>query len=729
MNSEKLNSATDAQNMGGALVRYGPGATVNSLLLPSDFSAVRVTNLPADSSSKDIQELIATFGEAVPLAGIHLVNDERHASVVADIKMEDPRFSRRLAAKVQKSSATNKEMVLNLSVIQASSGSGMGAGQLQMSTVICTWYKPFRVAWLHYNTAAEASDAVRRLNDDHILGGRRLQASLQTRQQNPLHLKQPIAFVVQVGNLNPLTTVDNLKQRLGNSSKPTEVTMGNPSYIFSDVAAQKLVKDMLEEVDLLESWKISSTVNANRTKAMARFRLCEDAQTAIKKLNGTKVPQFAESRIFISLQISVKFNVLKSMYNAIQSDLDDLKRAWETEHVHVKTYPSTGHLQNLIAIRICGEDNKYVAKAKSAFENILAGDVATNGKTSIWIDFFASAQGLMYIKELGRKHNAFIYRDNRKSQLSLYGSVTSKKNVQTDLLNKVESLSKGFRRIVLSSDELRFALHGGFRRIVHALGRNKCNLNILEKSINIDGTDHERDMAYALVVGRSMVKAYEAGAFRRPNTAKCAVCLTEAEEPFQTKCGHVYCSGCFENQCSSISHGVIPIRCYGNSGHCLRVFDDKDLKDALPLSVYEKLLRLSLSRYIQANPKEFQYCCTPDCEQIYRTSADGLVITCSACLTAICTTCQAINHDGLSCAEHKLLSSAGNEEYTEWKKQNGVKECPRCKMEIEKEYGCNHVECRVCHAHICWVCMADFDKSKEIYAHMIETHGRIDGGD
>ena len=715
--------------MGGASVRYGSSAAVNSLLLPSDFSAVRVTNLPADSSLKEIQELIATFGEAVPLSGIHLVNDERHASVVADIKMEDPRFSRRLAAKVQKNSTTNKKTVLNLSVIQASSGGGMGASRLQMGSVICTWYKPFRVAWLHYNSCAEASDAVRMLNGGHILGGRRLQASLQTRQKNPFHLKRPIAFVVQVGNLNPLTTVDNLKQSLGKSSKPTKVTLGNPSYILSDVAAQKLVKDMLEEVGLLESWEVSSTVNANRTKAMARFRLCEDAQTAIKRLNGTKVPQFADSRIFISLQISVRFKVLKGMYNAIQEDLDGLKRVWETEHIYVKVYPATDPLQKLIAIRIHGEDNKYVAKAKSAFENILAGVVATNGKTSIWIDFFANAQGLMYIEELGRKHNAFIYRDSRKCQLSLYGSVTSKENVQIDLLNKVESLSKGFRRIVLSSDEFRFALHGGFRKIVHALGRNKCSLDVLEKTININGTDHERDIAYALLVGRSKVEAHEAGAFRGRNMVKCAVCLTEPEEPFQTKCGHVYCSGCFENQCSSISHGVIPIRCYGKSGHCLQVFDDKDLKDALPFSVYEKLLRLSLSRYIQANPKEFQYCCTPDCEQIYRTSADGLVITCSACLTPICTTCQAINHDGLSCAEHKLSTSKGDEEFTEWKKQNGVKDCPRCNTEIEKEYGCNHVECRVCHAHICWVCMADFEKSKEIYAHMIETHGRIDGGE
>ena len=30
----------------------------------------------------------------------------------------------------------------------------------------------------------------------------------------------------------------------------------------------------------------------------------------------------------------------------------------------------------------------------------------------------------------------------------------------------------------------------------------------------------------------------------------CAVCLTKADDPYRTSCGHVYCKSCFAAQCS-----------------------------------------------------------------------------------------------------------------------------------------------------------------------------------
>ena len=46
-------------------------------------------------------------------------------------------------------------------------------------------------------------------------------------------------------------------------------------------------------------------------------------------------------------------------------------------------------------------------------------------------------------------------------------------------------------------------------------------------------------------------------------------------------------------------------------------------------------------------------------------------------------------------------------------------------MAVEKEDGCNHVQCVACETHFCWVCMAQFDARDPVYEHLNEEHGRI----
>lgn len=103
---------------------------------------------------------------------------------MADVQSEDPRFGQRLVDKVTKKSVADQKR-FTVSITQASSGNSMVASRPQMSSVICTWYKPSRVAWLQYGGSAEVNEAVQILNSGHKLGGLRLQAIIQTRQYKP----------------------------------------------------------------------------------------------------------------------------------------------------------------------------------------------------------------------------------------------------------------------------------------------------------------------------------------------------------------------------------------------------------------------------------------------------------------------------------------------------------------------------------------------------------------
>ncbi|CAF9943177.1 MAG: hypothetical protein ALECFALPRED_010763 [Alectoria fallacina] len=191
----------------------------------------------------------------------------------------------------------------------------------------------------------------------------------------------------------------------------------------------------------------------------------------------------------------------------------------------------------------------------------------------------------------------------------------------------------------------------------------------------------------------------------------CVVCQTEAENQYQTLCGHWYCRACFEGQCRNINADDIPVRCLGDSGNCARAFEVPELRTALQDAAFERLLSKSFEIYVRTNYKTLRTCPTPDCQKLlYRTSTDGAAITCPACSARICTTCHAPSHSGVTCAAYQR---AGTDEFASWKIWKDVRSCPRCGVPIEKDQGCRNMECTICEADFCWTCMEVVDTDYE----------------
>ena len=63
--------------------------------------------------------------------------------------------------------------------------------------------------------------------------------------------------------------------------------------------------------------------------------------------------------------------------------------------------------------------------------------------------------------------------------------------------------------------------------------------------------------------------------------------------------------------------------------------------------------------------------------------------------------------------EAKNSSDENNES---WIKVN-TKECPnpKCKLPIEKNQGCNHMNCKKCGFHFCWKCMQKWEGHGDFY--------------
>lgn len=717
----------EVRNLGGACVIFGPGAQVQDLSFPSDHSAVQMTSLQPECDAKAFQRFLAKLGETVPLSSIHIKSVTKPPSIIANVSVRDPGFSQRL--KLKADIAVEGALVpdIAVSILRVGIKSESSANRLQMNTVSCTWYKPSGIAWLHYENIGKARATERFITSkDFRIAGRKIAAAVQHRFGHG----KPTNISVRLGNLDASTSQPIIERHIPGHLTPMDVVVGRISYATSSNEAEESVKALLTGIGPLMAWEPNFTISATQVKAIARFQSGEHARKAVNQLSGQKVPQLANSSLFVSPLISVKFNVLRAMYSAIRGDVDHLKsQIWDAGHVHIKAYPPMDPTQKLITLQIYGDDAKAIAKAKSAFERILAGDMAMNEDHGIWDDFFTTPVGLMYLNELGHKHQGYIYRDMRKHRLSLYGSADSMKHIRNTLIEKLDSLTEMTHYISLSAEELRKALQGGFRRIVATFGKQKASLDIRQRPqiITIIGSANDLERARVLLDQDVAIDiehlALDEGIDQPPD---CVVCWTEAENAYRTPCGHVYCGSCFASQCSAAGEGDLPVRCFGDSGNCSQVLEVEELKSTLSSEAFEQLLENSFTTHVRTTPKSFQYCPTPDCQQIYRISPNGLIFTCPTCLTPICTTCQITSHDGMSCELYKrVVGTEGDEEFRKWKRENDVKDCPVCKVPIEKAYGCNQMECGNCKAHICWVCLETFEEGRECYGHMREVHGGL----
>lgn len=355
-------------------------------------------------------------------------------------------------------------------------------------------------------------------------------------------------------------------------------------------------------------------------------------------------------------------------------------------------------------------------------EKVSNGHTARGGRGIIWNELFLKPEGMAYLSDLGKQHNIFIYRNARKCILSLYGNDENKAIVESALLKTVDDLAVSTFNIELDGKVPLAANQAGYRRIVSKLGKTAARLNVIAspKTITIHGSSHNADWAKAILQEES-----GQGTGTKTNVEEnliCAVCWCDITEMYTAPCGHIYNRECFVNQCLSAGDKDIPIRCLGSSGSCQAVISFAKLEAALTQDELDTLLENSFTCYVRTHPGNYQYCPTADCDQVYEVSDDRKIFTCATCLTLTCTKCGAVSHEGFTCNQYKSAILV-DDAFAEWKKQNDARDCPKCGCTIQKSEGCNHMECKACGAHICWVCMRVFGMGPDTYGHMRAEHG------
>ncbi|KAG5928142.1 hypothetical protein E4U42_001202 [Claviceps africana] len=181
--------------------------------------------------------------------------------------------------------------------------------------------------------------------------------------------------------------------------------------------------------------------------------------------------------------------------------------------------------------------------------------------------------------------------------------------------------------------------------------------------------------------------------------------------------------------------------CQGDAGNCGAVLPWTELQKYNTSAALDEILETAFATYMVRKGTDLKNCPTPDCTQIYRAAkgpthhqddagivvhdtARSLLFKSPSCLVAICTSCN-VPHEGQTCAKYRDFSSGVSKLLEATKKKLGIKDCPVCGVMIKKLFGCNHMTCTKCGAHICWVCMKTFPEGSFVYDHMREKHGGI----
>jgi len=704
----------------GAVVQFGDGAAVVKTSLQSDFSAVRLTGLPLGSSPTSVSALLDRLAFSVSHTCIRLPPPRQDAvNCVADVRVEDPSFAQRLCASIVKPGPSPAESLAGITAVQinAPMPGGLNAHRVECKKVHISWYHPFRTVWLNFSKRWQAQQV-----NDKFNAGQYTVLAQPVKSSGPSesgrNYRNTLPFTITLTDVPGRATASDVVRTLPTFIRPGHVELGKPSYACDPGTANTIVKAKLAEIGPLEWWEEPAGVGGKRAKAKARFQDEGDAARAAAVLNASKLPFHDKGNLTVQAIFSARFKVPDRIYQAVQEQVAAQSRVWFAKHVFFTAYePSRAYR----VLKLEGEDSNAIAETKQALEEILAGTLARLGDDILWAPSFGlNGDIARQLKAIEQKLGIVIVRNKRRSRLQLYGQPEQCAKAQKLLAGLVEEDSSTTNVIELDEDKFAWACSGGFRELVKAFGR-KVEFDIIStpKRILVGGSEKDARVAHDMVASQK-----QAAGLAVASMGDCAICWTEAENPIQTRCGHAYCSDCFERFCFSDNSATdsFKIRCEGNSGNCKTILSLDELQEHLPSSTFDEMLETSFKFHISRHPEAFHYCPKAGCGQIYRVSSSGVVFRCPGCLTALCTTCH-VSHEGKSCAEHKYLNS---EQYAAWEKTKqklGIKECPKCKTAIEKLYGCDHMTCGGCGTHICWNCLAIFDTDRECYSHMSKAHG------
>uniref|UniRef100_A0A8D0L1D1 Ankyrin repeat and IBR domain-containing protein 1 n=1 Tax=Sphenodon punctatus TaxID=8508 RepID=A0A8D0L1D1_SPHPU len=225
-------------------------------------------------------------------------------------------------------------------------------------------------------------------------------------------------------------------------------------------------------------------------------------------------------------------------------------------------------------------------------------------------------------------------------------------------------------------------------------------------------------------------------------TTLCDICMciiSIFEEPVDMPCGHDFCRACWE--------AFLNLKIQEGEAHnifcpaydCFQLVPVEIIESVVSKEMDKRYLQFDIKAFVENNPA-IKWCPTPACERAVRLTRQGSNTTGSDTLSfpllsapavdcgkghIFCWECLGEAHEPCDCqtwknwlqkiTEMKPEELVGVSEAYEdaanclWLLTNS-KPCANCKSPIQKNEGCNHMQCAKCKYDFCWICLEEWKK-------------------
>uniref|UniRef100_A0A8C7HCD6 Ankyrin repeat and IBR domain-containing protein 1 n=1 Tax=Oncorhynchus kisutch TaxID=8019 RepID=A0A8C7HCD6_ONCKI len=222
----------------------------------------------------------------------------------------------------------------------------------------------------------------------------------------------------------------------------------------------------------------------------------------------------------------------------------------------------------------------------------------------------------------------------------------------------------------------------------------------------------------------------------------CGICmcpLSIFEEPVDMSCGHEFCRACWE--------GFLNLKIQEGEAHnifcpahdCFQLVPVEVIESVVSREMDKRYLQFDIKAFVENNPA-IRWCPKAGCERAVRLSSRGPGSSSSDPFSlpllrapavdcgkghVFCWECQGEAHEPCDCQTWKMWLAevtemrpqelAGVSEAYEdaanclWLLSN-AKPCANCKSPIQKNEGCNHMQCAKCKYDFCWICLEEWKK-------------------
>ncbi|XP_069793418.1 E3 ubiquitin-protein ligase ARIH2 [Narcine bancroftii] len=191
----------------------------------------------------------------------------------------------------------------------------------------------------------------------------------------------------------------------------------------------------------------------------------------------------------------------------------------------------------------------------------------------------------------------------------------------------------------------------------------------------------------------------------------CGVCLQNVrkENLLSLPCRHPFCRSCWEQHSTVLVKDGIGVGISCMAQDCLLRTPEDFAFPLISNELKEKYRRYLFRDYVESH-YQLQLCPGADCPMVIQVQEPkARRVQCSRCNEVFCFKCRQMYHAPTDCTTiKKWLTKCADDSETANYISAHTKDCPKCNICIEKNGGCNHMQCSKCKHDFCWMCLGDW---------------------